>query len=144
MASTLYQIDAGRRWYCGPAAVAAITGQSFEDVRAALNMARGRRANCGVCRTDPEEVAGALRSFGMTATVRHAVGPVPTFRAWRARRRNPSPWAVVAVGRHFVALSGTTLVDNKHPEGVRVRDAGYDRRRVQVVVLAWPKQGGAR
>ena len=129
------------RWYCGPHAIGAITGESFETVRAAINRYRGRAPNIGVTGMHSHEGKAALNYLGYDLDKRyHAMygpgeGP-PTFKQWLKRPRNEDQIWLVELTTHYVIVQGDWFIDN-HTEGkTHVAYAPHQRARVKRAYVA--------
>lgn len=106
--------DPLRSWYCGPWAIAAITGLSFEDVREAVNMRRAREPNAPVKGMYTRELRAVLADEGFkTRDLFHLQYfdkhfPRPTLARW-LRERTPDMMGttyVVVAGQHFAVVRG--------------------------------------
>jgi hypothetical protein len=155
--------------YCGPVALAALTGAAVEDVEAAINAGRGARAYARVRSVFLHELAPAARRFGFQlARVELGEGwgeraPLPgpgaTAGEWSAHRaaarraptlgaflraRGPELYAaplLVFVTRHFVAVCGARFADSNRPGGCSIAEAPGRKARVKAVFVAAPLAG---
>lgn len=94
--------------YCGPAALAALTGcDAIKDVRGWINAVRKRAHNCGVRGMRLVEMSAVLASRGYAAEQFNASGTLAEFVA-----AHPAGFYIVNVTRHFVALCDSRIADN--------------------------------
>jgi hypothetical protein len=124
--------------YCGPAAIALLTGRHVDDVAYVLREMSGRRAIKGV---NNRWMVAALASMGRMAL------PVPTGAIARGglaptltqalagclKGRRPDAAFLLIVTGHYVVIQGRKLWDNKHPDGVYLGECPYRRKRVKAV-----------
>jgi len=125
--------EKGRRWYCGPAAVGALTGRPFEEVRAAFNAVRGRCPTRAVMGSNFFEVEGALHilsKYRLRLSRTHLDRPRPTLAQWRRTHQAKGEVYLMCAGRHWFIIRNRMLIDNRHKDGVHVVDSGYARKRV--------------
>jgi len=132
--------DTKAKAFCGPTAIAAITGQPISVVRDACRMARHgadwptkflRAPN--VKGMVNRELETALRTLGYVGRWMHVPGN-PTFAAWLENRTGEQRCkpCVVNVTRHYVTVSGYEFVDTfTKGEIVDVYEAPGRRKRVQ-------------
>ncbi|MPR07795.1 hypothetical protein [Microvirga tunisiensis] len=133
------------RWhaYCGPTAVAAITGESLSRIRDVFRTVRYgsdwttlERAPA-VKGTSTHNVQQVLRIFGYESRW-HTIEGNPTLRAWLERctgamRTHPG---VVMVTGHWIAFSGWTVCDTfSEGEVIDAEDARCRRSRVKGALL---------
>lgn len=126
--------------FCGPAAVALLTGRHVDDAAYALRTVMGRRAVKGT--SNPFMVA-ALDLLG------HLALPVPTggrptltqALSGALRGRKADQAYLVLLTHHYVVIRGRRLYDNKHPQGVWLSECPYRRKRVRALfaVMARPE-----
>lgn len=109
----LHPLPGDGRFYCGPAAIASITGlHPKQEIREAINKLRGRKPTQGVIGMWPHEVKSVLESFGFT---------VYSFNYPKEKRRTvkdylahyPDFAGVLEINHHFIAASGNMCQDNK-------------------------------
>jgi hypothetical protein len=138
--------DTDHRVYCGPAALASITGKPVSTVLAAvLTLRKGRTVTPSWVRTTKKlpkapvvgmtnwEAVATLKKLGWRVIERQAFGrDRPTLAAF-AGKLLPGVW-LVGVTDHFVAVSGRTFCDTKSRQPVPLRDAPQRRKLVNV---AW-------
>jgi hypothetical protein len=111
MTLTLHPIPGDDRFYCGPTAIAAFTGEHPKGkVREAINRHRYRPATQGVCRMFNTEMVAVLRAFGLRCVepIRHPHG----LTLQEFVRRHPNFCGVVNVTGHYVAVSRGMALDN--------------------------------
>lgn len=120
--------------FCGPAALAALTGAHVDDAAQALRIATGKRAIKGVRNVE------MLKAFALLG---HRAVPIPTdkihlltlagvLRTTLASRGSYQRFLINVTG-HYVAVQGRKLWDNKNPEGVFL--GAYNHRRVRVKAI---------
>ena len=143
--------------FCGPAAIASLTGVHVDEAAYALRVATGRRAIKGV---RSNGMVDALKLLGYSATQVKleqvtVKQPVPHARAygitiWKWRKpgkrctaptlvsvlrtiadRKPEDKYLVIITGHYVTIQGRKLYDTKHPEGIFLGQCPYRRRRVR-------------
>lgn len=127
--------------FCGPTAIAAITGQPLETVIAAVTAHRAKhgtprrlRNRGAVVRSMfASEIAPVCEALGWRAEEHH--GACMTFAQWQ-RVRKQAPYVVLVTG-HFVAVSGHWFVDTRYREPIPLTRAPYRRMRVK---RYWPMQ----
>lgn len=124
--------------WCGPAAIALITGQPTSIItRMLLEDRRGKsvRGSGGVKGTTPGEVYRVLRELGYCA---QNVAPVKRFVAMEFEinilLHTHLPILAATVDHWFVMLDGR-YYDNKHPDGVKMPE--HMRRQQVVECSAW-------
>jgi hypothetical protein len=151
MSARLYAIvhDLPGRLWCGPAAVAAVTGAPTSRVHAiieAWRIARRGYAGRGVRRTYAGELAYAVRELGFVATCYYASGDNPTFATFRRSRSLAMRRVayIVLVTDHFVALAGNRLVDSVHRDPILASDWKHQRTRVREYIIVTKAQQIAR
>jgi hypothetical protein len=121
--------DADRRLWCGPAAIASVTGLKTSKVYPACDAVVGHNAR----KMYQHQVAAVLRDLGFTAYSNVVPNPRPTFTAFR-RERQPhlrkTPLIVYVTG-HFLVLQGNRVVDNKATSPILASESRSARRRVK-------------
>lgn len=137
--------------FCGPTAVAAITGEPVSRVRDAFRLVRygaswtSRRRSPPIMGTSTHEIERALRLFGY-AGIWHTVEGLPTLAAWLEGRegfQRTHP-CVVLVKRHVVAVSGWVFCDTASKGQVVDADKAPGRRkRVKEVFVITRRIGPA-
>lgn len=120
----------GKNSYCGPAAIAALTGVTTDDAARELRAVSGRRA-IKWCYTS--ELVAALERLGYRATETR-VGDNPTLARWLRERENRGVATIVLVTGHFVAVKGNKFADNRNPDPIFISKAPGRRRRVKYVL----------
>jgi len=126
-----------KRWYCGPFAIAAITGCSFEQAREWANLAKGREnLNTGICSMTDGQVRDALGMAGYTAVISHwnRGEKKLTFKEFLKLPRGPDDVHLVSLTDHFVTVQGNYFIDNHTGHRVLVDYAPWQRKRVRI---AW-------
>ena len=128
--------DTKSRAFCGPTAVAAITGEPVSRVRDAFRLVRyganwtSRHRSPPIMGTYPHEVESALRLFGYVGVWRTVEG-LPTLAAYLEGReglQRTHP-CVVRVKRHVVAVSGWVFCDTLSKGQVVDADKAPGRRK---------------
>lgn len=132
--------------WCGPSALAAITGKSVVEVEDAILAYRKRnpppRRNRGhrgrvvsMWWSEVEPVCKAL-GWRVIENLRHGN---PTFAAWRRTRSGIGPYLVLITG-HFVAVSGHWFVDSNNREPIPATKYRHQRTRVKRVARLEPME----
>ena len=108
------------RWYCGPYVMAAVTGESFETIRAAINRAKGRPDTRGVCSVQPRQLKTAFAELGwkhFTVYSREYEDKLTLKQFMKSITTNDI--YVVWVTGHYVAVQGDMFIDtfSKHKVG---------------------------
>ena len=111
--------EKGKRWYCGPFVIAAVTGFSFEPIRSALNRAKGRPISRGVCSVQTQELRKAFKELGWDSTVtyHHAENPKMRLKDFmKSLDPDDTDIYVVYITGHYVAVQGDIFIDtySKH------------------------------
>ena len=128
--------DTKSRAFCGPTAVAAITGEPISRVRDAFRLVRygaswtSRHRSPPIMGTSTHEIECVLRLFGC-AGVWHTVEGLPTLAAWLEGRegfQRTHP-CVVLVKRHVVAVNGWVFCDTASKGQVVDADKAPGRRK---------------
>ena len=138
---TLHRITGRNRW-CGPAAVAAITGETTDAAAAIILAATGRRA---ITSTAAVHLRAALRPSGLTISLAEsylAAAPRqrPTLAAWMRGARNPDATFLVAASHHWLVVRGSSVADSVNRRPVPIRAANLRiRSRVASVFLVHPE-----
>ena len=107
------------RWYCGPYVVAAITGESFDVIRTAINRAKGRPDTRGVCSVQPWQLKQAFKDLGwkISTMYHHAESPKMRLKAFmKSIPEDDDSLYVVYITGHYVAVQGSMFIDtfSKH------------------------------
>jgi len=134
------RLDGSRRGiFCGPYCVAAITGASYETIRAHINRARGRPPNTAVKGTDWLDLDFALSCLGYTGN-KYPVLDKPTLAQWlkdRPRRH----YVLVGVTGHWMLVAGNRVMDTRTGDAsVSLKDAPGRRSRVHKVYTIHKKK----
>jgi hypothetical protein len=123
------------RMWCGPSAIAAVTGKTYDDALLALKAESGRDVVMGV---QVIHLQRALARMGhrMTPVCSFIKSERPTLAAWLKGRDAELRASVVIVNvtRHYVTVKGNRIVDNL--TGKPVATSKYPKRRVRVKA-AW-------
>ena len=119
----------GARLWCGPAALAAVSGWDAADTqeicnRVAHRSTRGLRGS---------ELQAAALLLGVSLGPRSRILPRPTLQAWSGWKREPGSY-IVQVTDHYVVVNGSRFVDSHTPQGCAVREAWCKGRHV---VCGW-------
>lgn len=138
----LHPIKSSRenRIYCGPTAVATITGRSIECVEAWINTYRRKRQDKVVVASQPFELVYALKELGYKAvrTERYDVEnkniQKPTLAKWLRSRKDRNQVYIIHITNHYVTVKGNKLIDNHTMEPVFIRQAPHRRARVHSVI----------
>lgn len=132
------------RWFCGPHAIAVITGARFERVRAAINEYRGRAKHIGVCGMYSYEVEAALNTlgFGMNRTTgpRFALEGI-NLKKWLTRPRIEGTVYLVELTSHYVVVTDDWLIDNHTKGRVDIHYAPHLRAKVKRVYSCFRMNG---
>jgi len=128
----LHQIvhDNRSKLWCGPAAIAAVTGQPTSVVTRALLQVRDGKPVKGIYN---HELLGALRMLGYMPSEEVRVRGPLTLAEFAAKHRNlfsERPMIVQVTG-HYVVLAGRRFVDSHTMTPVWLKDAPHRRRRVE-------------
>lgn len=123
------------RFYCGPAAIASFTGlHPKEEVRAAINEVRGRKATQGVIGMHGHEVVATLKLLGYQAE-EIAIGSKPTLLQFH--KNNPNFQGIVNVTRHYIALARDRVQDNQSGGIYNLTRFSGQRKRVKSIIKVW-------
>ena len=132
----------GRGPYCGPVAIAAVTGKDVTKIEEAIQ--RNRNNGRMVIGTFASDLSGALHEFGfrmirvsVSRTPEPALGdkkiPNPTLVHW-LRTRKPADGKstfILNVGHHWIAVEGRRICDTyTSGEPTFIRSGPHRRRRV--------------
>jgi hypothetical protein len=135
--------------YCGPAAVALLTGVHVDEAARALRAASGERAVKGTVNRHMMTALSLLGHMAIPVPTQSVNGRPPTLtQALKGalRGRQVETRYLVTLTGHYVVIQGRKLYDNKHPQGVRLTECPYRRKRVRAlfsVVILSGKPGGA-
>lgn len=102
------------RWYCGPYVMAAVTGESFETIRTAINHAKGRPPTRGVCSVQPRQLKIAFRDLGwrIFTTYSHKYEDKMTLKQFmKSIQDDDDSIYVVYITGHYVAVHKDTFID---------------------------------
>jgi hypothetical protein len=130
---------AGRHTYCGPTAIAALTGRAVEDVEAHVMAYRAEHGTPKRCRVpkglyvkamELRECAALLRLLGRPCETVFC-SDRPTFARWRRTRAQKGARYLVLVTGHFVAMAEGYMVDTAQRTPVEAsRIVRLQRKRV--------------
>lgn len=129
---------AGAIW-CGPYAIAAITGKPYAAVLDAIRTyrrARGEHSNRAIMRLYPHEIIGALRALGYIHAKQHNTGKRETMGQWLEMR--PRRACILFITGHYIAVDADNWTDNgrKNREPRPVSTLTRTRRRVKCYITA--------
>lgn len=135
-------IDKGRA-YCGPSAIAAISGLHPKgEIRSVINRIRGRDENSGVCGLHNRELLSACWVLGYELLPVYwwpddLQGPMridwkspPTLRQFVVRMKSERAMIVNVTG-HYVSCARRLVIDSLVPDGDDVEDHRCSRRKVK-------------
>jgi hypothetical protein len=135
----LHSVPSGTAWlWCGPTAIAALTGISGAAIESAIlahrtvnKPQRGNRKLHGarVKTTWANEIVPVLAALGFAATEHLASG---SLAGYLRRNRSNKPRLVLITG-HYIAVCGDHCVDSMRREPTPINRSPYMRRRVQRV-----------
>lgn len=137
--------DKGTVLWCGPAVLAAISGQKTSVVHQVLEGVRGCTGIKGV---REGELRSAALTLGykltplayadiLTAATPSSPQTYPTLAQWTRKNRAllAQHTVIITVTGHYVVVSGNTFVDNHTKEPVRLKKAPHRRCRVRRVCI---------
>lgn len=136
--------------FCGPTAIAAITGRSVGEVEDAVLAYRvahtplkrkPRKRNARVVTMWWTEVEPVLRALGWRVLAEQQYGftlPI-TFARWQRATAGGGPYIILLTG-HFVAVSGHWFVDTRNREPIPLSRAPYRKSRVRYVARLAPQE----
>lgn len=132
MLNKISRRDGGHKMYCGPAALCAITGKHYEDVRTVVNRVRGRKHNQGITGMGNREMIKALNKMSYIALVTK-VQDNPTLSKFLRERDDElkKQTLLIEVTGHYVTVKGDTLIDNFTVCPVHIAIAPHKRTRVK-------------
>ena len=135
-------------WYCGPFALAVLSGLSFEKIRAIINHHKGRRTNAGVRITTNEQLILSAKDVGFELKeFRHFSSTSrPTLAAYVKSRSydERSIPLLVWVTSHYVIIHGERFIDNHTKEWVDINKTPWRRKRVITVYQCHPRNNTSR
>lgn len=112
--------------YCGPAALTAVTGLDAKgEIRTALNRAKRRKHNAGICGVSTDELEGAMNILGIKFT-KHLV-----FKQNLSKfcENHNGKW-IIEVTKHYVAVEDNTVFDNRIRFGCDISEHPCKRMKV--------------
>lgn len=126
-----------RKVYCGPYAIAALTGLDVGFIEDQINHRRGKKPGCSVRWINGNE----LIHVGTRAKIRMGeaelrIAEKKTFARWLKERTPEEVKAkyLVLVTGHWVAVQGRKMIDTWTRTPTFIRKAPHRRKRVQVVI----------
>lgn len=127
--------DGSDRMYCGPAALCAITGSTYEEVRESINVdVRNRPHNRGVLAMHGFELIRVLKNRGyFTSEVNHNFVYEPLNLNQYLKQRpyfEKNNVLLIELTSHFVTVKGDSLVDNHTKIPVHIAIAPWKRAKV--------------
>lgn len=135
--------------WCGPAALAAITGKPVSHIMQTIKNCTGMRRVQGMWESQLRKVALRYGISLETILQERDFYPAynggvmkakPTLAKWL--RENKSVYAehpvILTVGHHFVTVHGRRLIDNHTMKPVSLKSAPHRRARVRHVMVAKP------
>lgn len=136
----LYEIHhdfPGRLW-CGPAAIAAVTGAPTSRAVSAIKAVRDKYGDFvgPVKGTWPNEIARAIGRIRPTWSIEviHFEYFKTTLAQWRNYHRQSNLIYVVAITGHFLAVAGNKLMDDNNREWIPVSEYHKQRAIVRKVI----------
>ena len=129
--------ECDRKVYCGPYALAALTGLSVDFIENQINYRRDKKPGSRVSWTNGWDLhyVGSMANLRM-GDVTSLARENKTFARW-LRERTPeqvnSKYLVLVTG-HWVAVKGRKMIDTYTREPTFIRKAPHRRKRVQVVI----------
>lgn len=115
--------------WCGPAAVAAITGHTTDEIHRVMRQVSGRTRIAGV---DTSTLMGAMSKLGYRLT-KQVSGDSLSLAQWLSQNRAlyaKMPF-IVRLTSHYVVVCGRRFVDSHTKTPVALTDAPFRRARVQ-------------
>jgi len=130
----------GKSIYCGPAALMAVTGKAYEDVRACINRYRNRKPNAAVIGMWTHEIAWCLDRWGVDCKRHHLAVPKkrrPTLGQFLKNRSTElvDKTIIITTSDHFVTVKGHMLVDNHTHVPVYVWSGPHLKTRVKKYIV---------
>lgn len=124
-------------FYCGPSAIAAVTGKTCVEARIAINLARGARPNRGIIGLSSTDMMLALRSMGVLLG-NHVISSRVVTLQELAESLEGSANYVVNVTGHYVALCRGVVADNRIRFGCPVSEHPCRRKHVRRYFAVMP------
>ena len=125
-----------RQVYCGPYAIAALTGLSIAFVEDQINFRREKKFGSSVRWTNGHDLHFVGRQAHLQMGEFEKILGAKTFARW-LRERTPeqvkSKYLVLVTG-HWVAVEGRKMIDNITRTPTFIRKAPHRRKKVQVVI----------
>lgn len=126
-----------RKVYCGPYAIAALTGLDVGYIEEQINHHRGKNPGCSVRWVNGNDLAhvGTMAKVPMSKPELR-INEKKTFARW-LRERTPeeakAKYLVLLTG-HWIAVDGNKMIDTRTRTPTHIQKAPHRRRRVQVVI----------
>ena len=122
----------GKRLWCGPASLMAVTGKPYEEIRALINSVRGRRPRSAVLGMDGWEYQRCLDRLKIRYTGKVCIKR-PTLRQWINKRKPElvDSTIIVALSEHMITVRGFLMVDNHTEVPTYILSGPWLRCRVQ-------------
>ena len=117
-------IPTGKNKFCGPFAIAALTGGTTDDASRLVRLLTGRRSVMGMSTI---EMGKALTSRGRLHKVYR---PRCTLNQWINNHAKPDTQYVVLVTGHYIAVDGNRVACSQKRTPVRLDDVTGKRRKV--------------
>ena len=128
--------DNKSKLWCGPTALATLTGQPTSVIHRVIRDVSGKRKVTGT-RVNHLIIAGLRLGIGMT---KYSVSGKPTLAQWL--RKNQALYAhspvVITLTHHYVTVMGRRFVDSHTREPVFLRKAPHRRARVECYLTVKP------
>ncbi len=127
MKITLHPHRGSNRW-CGPGAIAILTGVTTDDASRMIRAITGKRSCTG---TSTCIIRNVLRKCGIDSNrVEHyGGGRKPTLNQWVESGRSQGGTFLVVAGNHFQIITGDLFVDNQVKELTAFEDLKKGKRR---------------
>lgn len=118
--------------YCGPAALCAVTGKPYEEVRTMINNIRDRASNTAVKGMWPTELRRCLRRLGFYGVWWKPETERPTLAKFLRDRPKDmiNQTLIIELTGHYVTVKGRKFIDNHTKVPVFIRQAPFRRKRV--------------
>lgn len=128
--------------YCGPAALCAISGATYEDVRSFVNVeVRNRKENQGICGMHNFEMEKALWHLGYVADKLSCYSMYTdmkgnkqlTLNQFLKNRKEHERNCImlILVTGHYLTVMGDKMVDNHTKSPINIALAPWKRKRMQ-------------
>lgn len=130
MVEKMLSVVKGNNRFCGPAAVASLTGLTTDEASRLIRRFSGKSRTMGVRSL---HMIQALRSTGIKVGARRTVFGAPTLKQWTSTIE-PGCYLVTVTNHYMVVrVTKTTIqvVDSFNKEPTRIQDVKGIRRRVR-------------